>query len=108
MATQTQLNTIATKLAAIAAKREALAQQEAELKAEALGLLEDVGFTTVDCPKGKLQVRLTKSYSYTEPDEMKIKAAKAVVKTLEDDAKTRAETVTKTGVAFTVAKKVPA
>jgi len=108
MATQTQLNAIATKLAAIAAKREALAQQEADLKAEALELLEEVGFTTVDCPKGKIQVRVTKTYTYTPQDEADLKAAKATVKIIEDEAKTRADVTTKTGVAFTVAKKVPA
>jgi hypothetical protein len=49
--TQADLNKLAAKLAAIKVKQEALAKMERDLKDQALDILENVGFTTVDCPK---------------------------------------------------------
>jgi hypothetical protein len=104
--TQADLNKLAAKLAAIKAKKEALAKLENELKAEALDLLEDAGFTTVDCPKGRFQVREIKSFVFTDEDKDLIRTAKAAAKLVEDSAKDRATVLYDPSLAFTPAKKV--
>lgn len=104
--TQADLNKIAAQLAAVKAKQEALAKIEKDLKAQALDLLEDVGFTTVDCPKGRFQVRELKSYIFSDEDKDLIKTAKAAAKLAEDSAKDRATVLFDPQLAFTPAKKV--
>lgn len=104
--TQADLNKLAAKLAAIKAKKEALAKLESELKEEALEILQDVGFTTVDCPKGKLQIRTIKTFLYDDRDKDRIKSAKAAAKAVEDAAKERANVLEDLTLAFTPAKKV--
>jgi len=103
---QADLNKLAAKLAAIKAKKEALAKLENELKAEALEILQDVGFTTVDCPKGKLQIRTVKTFIFDDKDKDLIKTAKAAAKLVEDAAKDRATVLYDPTLAFTAAKKV--
>lgn len=105
-ATQTDLNKLAAKLAAIKAKKDALAKLEAELKDEALEILQDVGFTTVDCPKGKLQIRTVKTYLYGDRDQDLIKTAKAAAKAVEEAARERANVLEDLTLAFIAAKKV--
>jgi len=104
--TQADLNKLAAKLAAIKAKKEALAKLENELKEEALDLLENVGFTTVDCPKGKLQIRTVKTFIFDDKDKDLIKTAKAAAKLVEDSAKERATVLQDHTLAFTAVKKV--
>ena len=104
--TQADLNKIAAKLAAIKAKKDALAELEAKLKSDALDILEEIGFTTVDCAKGKLQVRTVKTYIFDDQDKDLIRTAKAAAKLVEDSAKERATVLTDNALAFTPLKKV--
>ena len=104
--TQADLNKLAAKLAAIKMKQEALAKMERDLKDQALDILENVGFTTVDCPKGKLQIRTVKSFIYDDADKDLIKTAKAAAKLVEDSAKERATVLEDYTLAFTLVKKV--
>lgn len=103
---QNDLNRLAAKLAAIKAKKDALAKLENDLKEEALEILQDVGFTTVDCPKGKLQIRTVKTYLYDDTDKDLIKTAKTAAKMVEDAAKERANVLEDLTLAFIAAKKI--
>jgi len=104
--TQSDLNKLAAKLAAIKAKKEALAELEAQIKVEAIDMLEAIGFTTVDCPKGKFQIRTVKSFIYDDRDKDLIKTAKTAAKMVEDAAKERATVLEDQTLAFIAAKTI--
>ena len=104
--TQTELNKLAAKLAAIKAKKEALAKLEAQLQVEAFDMLEAIGFTTVDCPKGKLQIRTVKTFLFDDRDKDLIKTAKTAAKMVEDAPKERATILEDQTLAFIAAKTI--
>lgn len=107
MSAQTQLNAIAAKLASLKARKDAMAALEAELKAEALQILEDNGVTTVDCPKGKFQIREIKTFVFTPQDQELLDEAKADFKKVEAFVRKNAKCVLQDPtLAFTAAKKI--
>lgn len=107
MSAQTQLNAIAAKLAALKARKDAMAALEAQLKADALQIMEDNSVTTVDCPKGKFQIRELKTYVLSPQGQQRLDEAKADFKKVETSVRKDAKVVLQDpSLAFTVAKKI--